>query len=133
MNRVTLKNGMVYQKGQRIERKNIYICDGIIMEISDDVLEGSIIDCQDLLIAPNFKNEYENVSDNIIETGTFTVLYNNLVRTHKLTLERLLDYMSDEKIEVGNIANFTIINCLEEQNKALECANYDWKTFELNF
>lgn len=110
MNKVTLKNGMVYQKGKRIERLNIFICDGIIEEISADVLSGHIIDCNDMLIAPGFNN---SDCGELVNTS-FNVLYNNLVRTHKMTLEKLLDSMSNLEIKVGNIANFAFIDICNE-------------------
>lgn len=135
MNKLTLKNGMVYQSGKRIERKNIYICDGIIMEISEDVLEGTVIDCEDILIAPKFNKEdrvNEFVSGDEITEGTFNLLYNNLVKTHKVTIERLLDFLSDGAITVGEKADFTFVNIDDVvETKSLSYA--DALTYRLNF
>lgn len=133
MNKLTLKNGMVYQSGKRIERKDILVVDGIVVRIDEEINEGQIIECDDVLIAPSFKKTMNNIETEYCQ-GTFWVLYKNLVQEHKVTIERLIDFMSDERIEIGSEANFTMIDVFENQEpQSFEFNKYSVNSLNLQF
>ena len=65
---ITIANGTVlYGEDLVAKKSNILIDDGKILEISDTVKEGEIIDATDCIVCPSFLNAHTHIGDSIIK------------------------------------------------------------------
>lgn len=65
---ITIANGTVlYGRDLVAKATNILIDDGKIIEISDDVMEGEIIDATDCIVCPSFLNAHTHIGDSIVK------------------------------------------------------------------
>jgi len=65
---ITIANGTVLYGQDLVAKKlNILIDDGKIIEISDTVNEGEIIDASDCIVCPSFLNAHTHIGDSIVK------------------------------------------------------------------
>ena len=65
---ITIANGTVLYGMDLIAKStNILIDDGKIIEISDSVMEGEIIDARDCIVCPSFLNAHTHIGDSIVK------------------------------------------------------------------
>jgi len=65
---ITIANGTVLYGPDLIAKTiNILIDNGKIIEISDNVMEGEIIDASDCIICPSFLNAHTHIGDSIVK------------------------------------------------------------------
>ena len=65
---ITIANGTVlYGQDLVAKKSNILIDDGKIIEISDTVNEGEIIDATDCIVCPSFLNAHTHIGDSIVK------------------------------------------------------------------
>jgi len=65
---ITIANGTVLY-GQNLIAKttNVLIDNGKIIEISDNIMEGEIIDASDCIVCPSFLNAHTHIGDSIVK------------------------------------------------------------------
>ncbi|MDR3063619.1 MAG: amidohydrolase family protein [Methanobrevibacter sp.] len=96
---ITIKDGIVL-KGLDLKpvKENILICDGKILEISPNVLEGRIIDANNHIIYPSFLNAHTHLGDSIILDGGDGMPIEEIVKPPNGLKHKALLQSSDEII-----------------------------------
>lgn len=63
-----------------LEKENIVVDDGKIIEISKDACEGKIIDCEGCIVSPTFLNGHVHIGDSIIKDGGYGLTLDEMVK-----------------------------------------------------
>ena len=95
----TITNAIIL-KGKNLEPKNenILVDDGKIIEISKDVKEGEIFDCEGCIVVPTFLNGHTHIGDSIIKDEGYGLSLDEMVKPPNGVKHVALSNASDEEL-----------------------------------
>ena len=95
----TIANGIIL-KGQNLipSRENIVIDDGKIIEISNESLEGKIIDVDGAVVCPSFINGHIHIGDSIIKDEGYSLSLSEMVKPPNGVKHKALSNACDDEL-----------------------------------
>jgi len=109
----TIANGIILKGLDLVPScENILIDDGVIVEISKDVLEGDIINAEGKIVCPKFLNAHTHIGDSIIKDAGDGLSIDEIVRPPDGIKHLALESASDDEL-VSAMANsmWDMYNC----------------------
>ena len=123
----TIANGLIL-KGKNLHpaKENILVDDGKIIEISDEVLEGEIIDAKDCIVLPSFLNGHTHIGDSIIKDEGYGLTLDEMVKPpngvkHKALSESSYDDLIENmKSSLWDMYNSGITHFIDYREGGIE-------------
>ncbi|MDR0900650.1 MAG: amidohydrolase family protein [Methanobrevibacter sp.] len=99
---ITIANGIVLYGEELVAKNtNILIDDGKIIEISDSVKEGEIIDATGCIVCPSFLNAHTHIGDSIIADAAYGKSIEEIVKPPNGIKHLALEEASDDELKIA--------------------------------